>query len=366
MDSLKIPDKSVLIWVRQAGAQGHGRPELDMNLFALQQIMFITKNLGRSGFLIGDEIGPFNANQHPLLKFWTKMPQMPEILGHEKTDSRVLQMYVLTKFRDKGCVTVGMRSGILEPNAMLGMPTISIEGISAGKVNTRLRRYVGRLPGWKALETVGDIGEDAPAMPLRATRKDLVRLNRHLPEAVRRYNDEGFIALKKAVWGMRKLRGVKSLDGRLGIFGIREDRAYDDAAELRVVIKELCLILLNRQKRLEAERLRLDREMDDLKPSSFDLFAEEGDESESEEEALSDKDQLQYDKLNEQHQATLVSIELNSVYLKKLERFQKEVEGLIKKLTVKKGLEQELSHQKLQLEEMYVLHRTLEATFGND
>ncbi|QRO01948.1 hypothetical protein JRI60_24480 [Archangium violaceum] len=165
-----VQDGSVLVWVRQAGTEANRRPELNMSEFALAQVTHTVKELGKPFHLVGDPIGKETADKHPLMNFWEKMP--PGL------NDRTHQLYVMNKLSERGCILVGMRSGILEPHAMLGMPTVSIEGASGASRNERLRQYAGRLPYWRPLETVSDIGEGATQ--LQATREDRRLLKDHI------------------------------------------------------------------------------------------------------------------------------------------------------------------------------------------
>ncbi len=359
---LKIAPNSVLIWIRRAGAQGHGRPELDMNLFALEQIKYIAKTLGRRSYLIGDEIGPFKAKDHPLLKFWNDIPKMPTILNHTPSDGRLLQMYIISKLKDKGCVIVGMRSGILEPNAMLGMPTISIEGLSAGRVNTRLRRYVGRLPGWKALETVGDIGEDAPAMSFHSTREDIVRLNKHISTETENYNDDTFIELKQ-LFSKIKLKSIKKIAQNVGFLGIDSDNIIDDAGDLMKyidnAIDEFKNYIAIGDNKIEALGIK----MDDLKPAPS-LFADPDSDDDDDEMSVQEKEK--YDSYQKQINGINANLKKARYYIELFTNHKKQLEKLVKKATVKIAMEQELNHQKLQIEEMGFLYETLKSHFENE
>lgn len=224
-----IEDHSVLVWVRQGGTDLSRRPELNMSEFALAQITQKAADVGKKAYLVGDPIGRETADKHPLMEFWNKMP--------EGLQDRTHQLYVMSKLRDKGCLMVGMRSGALEPHAMLGMPTLSIEGVSGGKRNDRLRQYAGRLEHWRPMETLSDLGEGAG--PMRATRDDRRQLKSYINSSIDRnraaMSDTVADGLKKALVDHEdpgKAASQAARDGSLP--GATQQLVQDTADAIRV------------------------------------------------------------------------------------------------------------------------------------
>ena len=126
----------------------------------------------------GDEVGECKKADGNLVKLWERAPFTTKLEGHP--DVR-LQLYLYDYLlRNSQCrfVILGMRSGMLEPFAMLGMPVVYLEkrGTSMDR-SIRMRQWNGRIPYMAAY-----ISRFPYEGPLQS--EDLVHVRRRVLEAI--------------------------------------------------------------------------------------------------------------------------------------------------------------------------------------
>jgi hypothetical protein len=121
----------LLMWGRRSGQNpGGAHPELDTNKYAVIQILdlLVQQNPHRQVVIIGDALyRKGNAGKHAyinLVDFWDK------VIPQHRLD-RLAQLYFLAVLnRHCDVIAIGMRSGVLEGPALLGMRTLFLEDLA--------------------------------------------------------------------------------------------------------------------------------------------------------------------------------------------------------------------------------------------
>jgi hypothetical protein len=122
----------LLMWGRRSGQNpGGAHPELDTNKYAVIQILdlLIQENPHRQVVVIGDALygskGTAGAHAYiNLADFWDK------VIPKHRLD-RLAQLYFLAVLnRHCNVIAIGMRSGVLEGPALLGMRTLFLEDLA--------------------------------------------------------------------------------------------------------------------------------------------------------------------------------------------------------------------------------------------
>jgi hypothetical protein len=149
----------VLLWIRYSGkklGRNPAHPELDSSVTALWELANRLKVLKIPYAFVGDQL--FSRNRGPekhadfaqspfsegldLTEFWKSPPFRHDDDGQSRINQLHLIDFLARKFR---VVSVGMRSGVLEGPAYLGVPTVYIED-AANPQRERWEKMLGRVP----------------------------------------------------------------------------------------------------------------------------------------------------------------------------------------------------------------------------
>jgi hypothetical protein len=145
----------ILLWLRRSGSNpGGAYPHLDTNKALIRQIVELVSELhpGASIWMIGDRIYKHTADRHVSAspgKQWKRHIRMEahDLMEYWRSWKGITptgwnlnqQLYFLNLIKHKA-IAVGMRSGMLEAPAMMGMRTIWIDHyLSSGK--DRIEKY---------------------------------------------------------------------------------------------------------------------------------------------------------------------------------------------------------------------------------
>jgi hypothetical protein len=138
-DQLNIPENGFIIWGRTTGSnEGGAHPELDTNNIVFKQLIDHLHTLKKDApiVLMGDAVFnniPDTKAYHHLEEIWKK--EQAPFLNH-----LLYQEYFKFLFTQKGFISLGMRSGILENTALCSnMPTIYFDDKDCTKNDAGLR-----------------------------------------------------------------------------------------------------------------------------------------------------------------------------------------------------------------------------------
>ncbi|MCK6524506.1 hypothetical protein L6R49_24125 [Myxococcota bacterium] len=134
------------LWSRASGRNGGAHPELDSDDDGLSGLANAVSSLGRTAVIVGDALNSDVAtvagdDAIDLIKYWESDP----FTG--KGRQAQLKMFDYMARQGYNVVNVGMRSGILEGPALLGIKTIYMEE-EGNKQAARMEKLIGKVPGY--------------------------------------------------------------------------------------------------------------------------------------------------------------------------------------------------------------------------
>jgi hypothetical protein len=164
-NNFDIKPNIVVLWSRQSGKRGGAHPELDSSYAGIRQLARALLSCGKpvTVLLAGDE-------RNDKLNAFANRPGMDNVISvsdmwedtiwkEQFGDAKFLTQFAFYKYlaEDYNVIHIGMRSGMLESMALLGMKTFYLEGAGSGSAGrmgafsnagiTYSRIIIGSAPG---------------------------------------------------------------------------------------------------------------------------------------------------------------------------------------------------------------------------
>ena len=224
----------VVLWSRQSGKLGGAHLELDSSFKAIRQLaeQFAVVNMRATVVLAGDEkdtkMAQF-ANTSPHIVNATNMWKAP-VWTAMFGEATFLAQFAFFKYlaEDYNVVHVGMRSGMLESMALLGMTTFYLEGAGSGSGDRMLTFSRAGIPYARvqiedAPGITGRISETKNLHTMESLRGALDRVaNANMKRGGFNYNFSGSkVTPEKTQWAAKNYAKATLLGNPL------EDRRYD-------------------------------------------------------------------------------------------------------------------------------------------